>query len=337
MILIWAVSASAAAAVSIAALIAVYKNTSKILSKIDNMLEKAIDGKFSPQSFSEEKLSRIEFKMHRYLTQGSTSAERINFEKDNIKTLISDISHQTKTPIANIMLYSELLKEQAETIAECQKDAGYTEKSSVNIPKIPPAVEAARLAGEITEQSEKLNFLISALIKMSRLENGIINAAPKLESVYRLINSSGGAAEAHVKGVSFIIDTKTINTENDIYAYFDMKWTAEALSNIIENAVKYTPAGGSVVVSVKEYEMFACINVSDTGIGICEEETAKIFGRFYRSPDVYGEKGVGIGLYLAREIISKQHGYIKVSSQKGKGSVFSIYLSKNLNEIPNNE
>lgn len=331
MILIWAISASAAAVISIVALIAVYKNTSKTLSKIDNMLEKAIDAKFSPQSFSEEKLSRIEFKMHRYLTQGSTSAERINFEKDNIKTLISDISHQTKTPLANIMLYSELLKEQVESLAELQKDADDQEKSSVNIQKIQPALEAARLADEITEQSEKLNFLISALIKMSRLENGIINAAPKPESVYDLINNSGGAAAARVKGVSFIIDTKTINTENDIHAHFDMKWTAEALSNIIENAVKYTPAGGSVVVSAKEYEMFACINVADTGIGICEEETAEIFGRFYRSPDVYGEKGVGIGLYLAREIISKQRGYIKVNSQKGQGSVFSIYLPKNPN------
>lgn len=311
--------AVSAGAVALIAAAAVYCSTSKILSEIENMLDRAVSGTFSQISFSEKRSSKIESKMYRYLSLGAASLEQINYEKDNIKTLISDISHQTKTPIANIMLYSGLLREKI-CADERDERAGNAESSG----------SAAELADEIIQQSEKLNFLISSLIKISRLENGIVNVSPEVNSVNRLIQSSVGAAGACAKGVSFIINAESISDKNDIQACFDMKWTAEALSNIIDNAVKYTPEGGEVRVSVREYEMFACINVADTGIGISEEETAKIFTRFYRSPEVYGEKGVGIGLYLAREIISKQHGYIKVVSKKGEGSVFSVYLPKNI-------
>lgn len=311
-----AVSAGAAALI---VAFAVYRSTSKILSEIENMIDRAVSGTFSQISFSEKRSSKIESKMYRYLSLGAASLEQINYEKDNIKTLISDISHQTKTPIANIMLYSGLLREKICADERAGK-AGNAESSG----------SAAELADEIIEQSEKRNFLISSLIKISRLENGIVNVSPEANSVNRLIQSSASAARARAKGVSFIIDAESISDKSDIQACFDMKWTAEGLSNIIDNALKYTPAGGEVRVSVREYEMFACINVADTGIGICEEETAKIFTRFYRSPEVYSEKGVGIGLYLAREIISKQHGYIKVTSKKGEGSVFSVYLPKNI-------
>ena len=110
-------------------------------------------------------------------------------------------------------------------------------------------------------------------------------------------------------------------------AYFDEKWTTEALLNIVDNAVKYTEKG-SVTLCMKEYEMFVCIEVADTGIGIPEEEQAKIFSRFYRSNDVRDKEGGGIGLYLARQIISGEGGYMKVSSKPGEGTVFGVYLAK---------
>ena len=111
-------------------------------------------------------------------------------------------------------------------------------------------------------------------------------------------------------------------------ACFDLKWTLEALSNILDNAVKYTPAGGTVSVNAQEYEMFVRIDVADSGIGMSEEETAKVFARFYRSPRVSQEKGVGIGLYLVREILSREGGYIKVTSKIDQGSTFSVFLPK---------
>ena len=111
-------------------------------------------------------------------------------------------------------------------------------------------------------------------------------------------------------------------------AVFDPKWTEEALCNLLDNAVKYTPAGGAVSVEVKNYELFSAIRVSDTGPGIPEEEQAKIFGRFYRAPGAYQTEGVGIGLYLTRQIAEKQGGYVKVESAPGKGSVFSLFLPR---------
>ena len=111
-------------------------------------------------------------------------------------------------------------------------------------------------------------------------------------------------------------------------AVFDPKWTEEALCNLLDNAVKYTPAGGAVTVSVQAYELFAAVRVRDTGPGIPEDEQARIFGRFYRAPAAYQAEGVGIGLYLARQIAAGQGGYVKVESAPGAGSAFSLYLPR---------
>ena len=115
--------------------------------------------------------------------------------------------------------------------------------------------------------------------------------------------------------------------ETEISAKFDSKWTKEALENIVDNAIKYTQ-NGAITISVTAYEMFVRIDVADSGMGIEEEEQAKIFARFYRSQAVREQEGVGIGLYLAREIITNEGGYIKVTSERGKGSLFSVFLPR---------
>lgn len=286
----------------IASICVIYQKTLKALTDIDKMLDSAIDNTFCESSFTEKRLSKLESKMHRFLMSGSTALKQINSEKDGIKTLIADISHQTKTPLSNILLYTQLLKE--------LPDLEDNEKEIVS---------------QIERQTEKLNFLISSLIKTSRLENGIINVIPKENSVKKLLECVDCESIAAAKGISC-----SIERTSEITAVFDFKWTLEAVSNIVDNAIKYTPAGGAVTLSAKEYEMFACVNVADTGIGISEEETAEIFTRFYRSPEVSDERGVGIGLYLAREILAKEGGYIKVSSDKGKGSVFSVFLPRRI-------
>lgn len=279
-----------------------YVWTSNTMSRLEHMIDQAIDNTFSESSFNEKKLSKLETKMYRYLSAGSTSLRQVNEEKNRIKTFIADISHQTKTPIANILLYTQLLKE------------------------APDLDEGTRqIVGQIETQTEKLNFLIASLVKTSRLENGIIAVAPKQNRVGELLRQldQAHASGAGQKGVTFRVDISA-----DPVALFDYKWTLEALANIVDNAIKYTPSGGLVTVSVREYELFVCVDITDTGIGMTEEETAKIFTRFYRSPRVYEEQGVGIGLYLAREIVSKEGGYIKVSSELSKGSVFSVFLPR---------
>jgi signal transduction histidine kinase len=117
-------------------------------------------------------------------------------------------------------------------------------------------------------------------------------------------------------------------TEPDSTAVFDPKWTAEAVYNLLDNAVKYTPAGGKISVRAAAYELFCRIDVTDTGIGIAEAEQAKIFTRFYRSPAVAETEGVGIGLFLTRQIVTGQGGYVKVSSAPGKGATFSVFLPR---------
>lgn len=286
-------SAAAAAAV----LYAIY--TGRVLSRMENMLDRAVDGNFSEEKYSEDILSRAESKMYRFIRKYQLSERVLSEEKQSVESLVSDISHQTKTALSNIMLYSELLCEQ--TSSDTARDC--TEK--------------------IKFQSEKLDFLISSFVKVSRLENGIIALNKKMSSIRELLSRLCEDKSAEQKSI-----TLSCMDIPDSYAEFDFKWTLEALGNILSNAVKYTSSGGNITISAQEFEMYVRVDIEDTGIGISEEEIPKIFGRFYRSPEVYGEQGVGIGLYLARKIISSENGYIKVKSEKGKGSVFSVYLKK---------
>ena len=108
----------------------------------------------------------------------------------------------------------------------------------------------------------------------------------------------------------------------------DRKWTGEALFNILDNAVKYTPEGGQICVLVESLEMYVKIDIADTGIGISEQDQGAIFKRFYREDIVHDADGIGIGLYLAREIVTLQGGYIRVTSEVGRGSTFSVFLPR---------
>ena len=169
----------------------------------------------------------------------------------------------------------------------------------------------------------EIAILIDSLVKLSRLENGIISLSPQRTALQPLLQGIAEqyAAKAAEKGLSLQLH------DTDISATFDMKWTAEALANIVDNAIKYTEHG-VITISAVSYEMFARIDVSDTGAGISESEQSKIFARFYRSKIVREQEGVVIGLYLARQITSGEGGYIKVASVPGKGSTFSVFLPK---------
>ena len=271
----------------------------KTMDEIERMLDAAMTGSFSEATFDESQLSALETKFAHYLSAAEASSRNVAQEKDRIKSLIADISHQTKTPIANLLLYSELLMEET----------------------LPVSAKANVEA--LYKQSEKLRFLIDSLVKLSRLENGIISLLPQRTALQPLLQGIAEqyAAKASEKGLSLRLH------DTDISATFDMKWTAEALANIVDNAIKYTEHG-VITISAVSYEMFARIDISDTGPGIPENEQTKVFARFYRSKTVQKQEGVGIGLYLARQIITGEGGYIKVSSIPGKGSTFSVFLPK---------
>ena len=240
--------------------------------------------------------------MARFLEQSHLRREQIEGERERVRCLISDISHQTKTPLSNVALYTQLLAEQ-------------------DLPD-----EQQKLVGQISVSADKLTFLIQSLVKTSRLESGIVKIEPKPGNVYEPV----AAAIAECKSLADAKNIKLSSTEitEPVFALYDPRWCAEALFNIIENAVKYTPENASVTVAVTEYEMFIRIDVTDAGRGVREEDLPKVFGRFWRAAESAESPGAGVGLYLAREIITACGGYIKAASNFGKGSTFSAFLSK---------
>ena len=292
-----------AGAALLAALGAVFysrRRTARLLARLDEMLAAAMDGSFTEQRFDESRLSALESRLAQYLAASSVSAQNLQAQKDQISALVSDISHQTRTPVANLQLYAQLLAEQ------------------------PLGPEGRACSETIEMQAQKLQSLIEALVKTSRLESGVLALHPAPGELAPMAERAAAqyAPKAAAKGLSLTVGPAAGS------AVFDPKWTEEALCNLLDNAVKYTPAGGAVTVSVQVYELFAAVRVRDTGPGIPEEEQAKIFGRFYRSPAAYQTEGVGIGLYLARQIAAGQGGYLKVESVPGAGSTFSLYLPR---------
>ena len=222
-------------------------------------------------------------------------------EKEHIKTLISDISRQIKTPVAAANTFAQLLGD-AELSDEERNEYLATLQTSL----------------------EKLTFLTNSLIKMSRLESGIICLKPERNRLNDLVLQAVKTVYAKAREKNITI---TFDCEQTFEALLDFNWTAEAITNVLDNAVKYTPSGGIVNLNITEYPSYLRLDISDNGIGIPEEEQARIFRRFYRGKQSAGVDGVGIGLYLTRDIVNKQNGYIKVASDEN-GSTFSLFLKK---------
>lgn len=271
----------------------------RLLRRLNRMLDEAARGDFREEAFDETQLSAVETKLAHYLSASAVSARNLQVERDKIKTLIADISHQTKTPIANVLLYTQLLEEQApEDCRAC----------------------TAALGG----QARKLRSLIEALVKTSRLEAGVLVLRPRPGPLGPMLAEAAGqfAPRAAEKGLELRVEP------TDAEAVFDPRWTAEAVCNLIDNAVKYTPSG-RVTVSARAYELFARIDVADTGPGVEEAELEKLFQRFYRGGASSGAEGVGVGLYLVRQIAQGQGGYVKAFSRPGRGTKFSLFLPRN--------
>lgn len=265
--------------------------------RIDVLIDQTIAGGFTEETFDESALSALEGKLSRFLSGCAAANRDLSRERERMAGLISDISHQTKTPAANILLYASLLEESL---------TGQRQEQ----------------AAAIRRQAEKLTFLLDTLMKGSRLEAGMITLRPEHRPLTSLLTETAAQVSAAAERRSVAVTL----CPTDASACFDSRWTAEALYNIVDNAVKYTPAGGRVTLSVTAGELFCRIDVSDTGPGIPEAERPLVFQRFCRGTDCRETEGSGLGLYLAREIVQAEGGYVKVSCPTGGGSVFSVYL-----------
>lgn len=287
-------------ALAAAAVLLGRRRTRETMEKLSQMLDAAMNGTFTEKEFDESMLSALESKWAQYLSASAVSSKNLKAEKDAVKTLITDISHQIKTPIANILLYSQLLSER-----ELDR-------------------ESRHCAAALESQAQKLNTLVEALVKLSRLESGVLTLRPEPGGLAPVISAAADQIlpKAQAKGQRLILERLEAG------AVFDPKWTEEAIFNLLDNAVKYTPAGGEIRLSTAVYQFFSCVTVSDTGPGIPEAEQAQIFQRFYRGTEYQNREGVGIGLYLVRQIAEGQGGYVRLCSSAGQGAAFSLYLPK---------
>ena len=272
--------------------------TSVLCQTLDHMIE-GNEAPLRPED-SETMLARICYRLSRLYQIMQENRRKVDEERRELQSLISDISHQVKTPVSNLKMAADTLLEK-------------------------PVSEAERIdfIRGIFSQTDKLDFLFQVLVKTSRLETGVIQLEKKPGRLFDTVAQamSGIVYAAEKKEIAVSVDCP-----EDLTVSHDSKWTSEALFNLLDNAVKYTPAGGKIAVSVVLWEMYVEIKVTDTGKGISESNQAAIFRRFYREEEVHDQQGVGIGLYLAREIVTRQGGYIKVVSEPGKGSEFSIML-----------
>lgn len=221
-------------------------------------------------------------------------------EKKELQEMISELTHQIKNPASNIQMYCEMFSD----------------------PDIS-SEEAKQFIMVIKQQLGKLEFLLDILVKSSRLENDMINLQMEnsrlIETLAVAVNSVMQKAENKRIDIS-------VSCRPAIQVCHDMKWTAEAIENILDNAIKYTPENGKVLISVEVGEMYTVIKIKDTGKGIEAAHINDIFKRFYREKSSSKDEGLGLGLYLARNIINLQGGYISVHSSLGKGSNFFVCL-----------
>lgn len=250
-------------------------------------------------------LSRLQHQLLKLRSILIKQNQLLDHEKKQIKALISDISHQIKTPVASANTFVQLLND--DTLSEDER------KEYIAILQI---------------SLEKLTFLVNSLVKMSRLESGIIALKPEKNSLNDIILQAVKSvySKAKAKDITIVFDC-----EEDYKLYLDFNWTTEAITNILDNAVKYTQNGGTVRLNITEYASYLRLDITDNGIGIPEEEQAQIFNRFYRGKYSAGVDGVGIGLYLTRDIMSKQKGYIKVISDE-TGTTFALFFRLRLEE-----
>ena len=284
-------------------------------------LDRAIGGEMQEEIFDESVDAAVTEKLNRLLELTNMHQEQAETERDTIKSIISNITHQIRTPVTNIMLYTGLLQE---IVAALGQDGGVTENIS-------------HLLLKLQKQADKLDFFMKELVKSTYTEQEMISLHPEMTDVQEIMAAACQTVELSAMKKGIVIAVQPAGdvqqhgkeeTADGILCYADKKWTVEALANVLDNAVKYSPSGSRIDVRLRTGESFLCVEVGDRGCGIREEEQGRIFERFYRAEEVSAEPGFGIGLYLVREVLSRQGGYARVKSAPCEGTTMYLYLSR---------
>lgn len=279
-----------------------YRYVRKTFDSIDKVLDRVLarNTELPFEAAADSRLSKLTHKAVKIIQMNIIDISQSKREKEIIQSFISDMSHQMKTPLSGVAMYTDLLMEGHITEAEAQE-----------------------FLSRIKTGTEKLQWMMDSLVKMSRLEVGAIELSPLPTGIKQTISDSISAVYAVAAKKNISIQTAYFE---DIPLLHDRKWTSEALTNILENAIKYSLPDGEVNISLETLPIYTKINIIDNGIGIAPDEYNSIFKRFYRGRNAKDLDGAGLGLYLASLIFQKQGGYILVDSKPGKYTTFSMFL-----------
>lgn len=273
------------------------------IEKLSSYLKQISSGNFhlDVRDNSEGELSLLKsdiFKVTRMLSEQGTV---LHEDKAKLTNAISDISHQLKTPLTSMIVMTDLLRDKG---LENEKRTEFTRNLQV--------------------QLERMEWLVSSLLKLSKIDAGTITFKKEMVHVAPLIQAATDPLL-----IPMDIKMQQLKIHGDSQATFlgDFKWTAEALINIIKNAIEHTTEGGEISIHFSENALFTEICISDNGKGIAKEDLPYIFRRFYKGKNA-SDESVGIGLAMAYSIITSQHGDIEVKSQPGAGTTFQIKFYK---------
>lgn len=249
------------------------------MSELSAYIDKALDGNLEITEFDEKELSKIKSKLIKFLYASQVKEAKINTEKSKTKDLIADISHQTKAPITNLSLYISLLEDD-------------------------PKDEYIEI---IKYELNKLEFLIQNLVKSSRLESDIISLQKHQANLKDIV-------EDVLKEFKVTLDEKCISInlkDEDLIFNLDERWLKEAIHNLVDNAIKYSPKDSTINISIYKSYLNYNLDIENECKDLSEETLPKIFERFYRGKNSVSKDGLGLGLFIAREIIEKHGGNIR--------------------------
>ena len=277
-----------------------YKRIYDLSADIDRILH-GNDMNLSFDKYHEGELAVLQSEIHKMTMRLREQRWQLEDDKRYLANALADISHQVRTPLTSINLLVGLLSE----------------------PNIPDE-RRRKLTHELLDLLLRIDWLITTLLKISKLDAGTVQFQQETISLNELIRK---ATDSLLIPIEIKEQNLYINANGNFTG--DVSWTVEAISNIVKNCVEHTPNGGEIRIEAGENSLFAEIVISDSGSGIAQEDLPHIFERFYKSKNA-GDKNFGIGLSLTRMIIINQNGVIKAENNAAKGALFTIRFYKSI-------
>ncbi len=274
------------------------------IEELQRYMEKLSRGDYclNLEENTDDELSGLRNEVYRLTVQLKESAALEQRRRQALADSVANISHQLKTPMTSMTILLDNLAENEEM----------------------DRITRHRFLSEVSRQLMGMSWLIANMLKLSRLEAGVVELQRAPAEAGQLVEKCIARLQPAAEWKAVRLD---VRLQPGATLYVDENWTVEALCNIIKNAIEHSPVEGSVRISSLENEIYTEICVADSGIGISGEEREKLFQRFYRGSNA-AQDSIGIGLALAKEVVEQQHGHIQVESKEGEGTVFSLRFMK---------